>query len=391
MFFWFIVTLVVVTIVYNNHDSSRTVILVSAYTIQQQQQQQQHHSVRDKSTTNCFSNNINRRDALSDIGSSLILPSAAEVMISSPSAASAIMNDPKNRGQGRPDSSTSTSTSRTSDYVLLNDDKKTKFPLVSFGLQIYDDETAYKLTLLALEVGYRNFFASVLANNQRGFAKAIRDSQVPRSDLFICGSVVSNRVQGFDNAKRSTTEGWKRNLDAFSIGNIDYLDQIMLDYPGPDAESIRGQWSSFIDMKEQHYTQTLAVSNFSVKQLQAIVNTEDVSLQRFNPVVNQLPYSVAYHPGNPIVENANFGILVQAWAPLGGSLGGRFDASMKATCSRIGESYHKSGSQVALRWIIQKGGSVCTQTKKKEHFVEDLNIFDFTLSDEDMATLDRLA
>jgi hypothetical protein len=166
MFFWFIVTLVVVTIVYNNHDSSRTVILVSAYTIQQQQQQQQHHSVRDKSTTNCFSNNINRRDALSDIGSSLILPSAAEVMISSPSAASAIMNDPKNRGQGRPDSSTSTSTSRTSDYVLLNDDKKTKFPLVSFGLQIYDDETAYKLTLLALEVGYRNFFASVLANNQ---------------------------------------------------------------------------------------------------------------------------------------------------------------------------------------------------------------------------------
>ncbi|CAM9520892.1 unnamed protein product, partial [Heterosigma akashiwo] len=53
------------------------------------------------------------------------------------------------------------------------------FPLVSFGLQIYDDETAYRLTLTALEVGYRNFFASVLAGNQKGFAKAVRDSGVP--------------------------------------------------------------------------------------------------------------------------------------------------------------------------------------------------------------------
>ncbi len=58
-----------------------------------------------------------------------------------------------------------------------------KFPLASFGLQIYDDNTAYKLTLTALEVGYRNFFASVLAGNQRGFAKAIRDSSIPREDM----------------------------------------------------------------------------------------------------------------------------------------------------------------------------------------------------------------
>ena len=73
--------------------------------------------------------------------------------------------------------------------------------------RIYDDSTAYKLTLTALECGYRNFFASVLAGNQKGFARAIKDSNVPREDLYICGSVVSNRVSGFENARQATTKG----------------------------------------------------------------------------------------------------------------------------------------------------------------------------------------
>jgi hypothetical protein len=67
------------------------------------------------------------------------------------------------------------------------------FPLMSFGLQVYDDETARKLTLVALEAGVRNFFSSVLAGNQVGFAKAVKESGVPRQELYICGSVVSNR------------------------------------------------------------------------------------------------------------------------------------------------------------------------------------------------------
>lgn len=262
------------------------------------------------------------------------------------------------------------------------------FPLVSFGLQIYDDETAYKLTLMALEVGYRNFFASVLARNQRGFARAVKDSGLPRQDLFICGSVVSNRASGFDDAKRATTRGWQENLNAFSAGNIDYLDQILLDYPGQDAPSIRGQWRSFEEMKEKNLVKTLSVSNFSPAQLDVILKDPQATSK---PVLNQLPFSVAYHPGNSIKENSKRGVLVQAWAPLGGSLGGRFNSSIKAKCAEIGRKYNKSGYQVALRWIIQSGVAVCTQTRKKEHFVEDLDIFDFELSSDDMATLSALA
>lgn len=304
---------------------------------------------------------LNRRDALGTAAvSGLLLPTNAQA-------------------------STTSLMPSTSSSVTL---EGIQFPLVSFGLQIYDDEMAYKLTLTALEVGYRNFFASVLARNQRGFAKAVRDSGLDRKDLYICGSVVSNRVSGFEEAKKLTTRGWKENLNAFSAGDISYLDQIMLDYPGPDAASIQGQWRSFEEMKKQGYTKSLSVSNFSPTQLDYILK-DPKAIEK--PVVNQLPFSVAYHPGNAIQENSKRGVLVQAWAPLGGSLGGRFNAKIKAACSEIGSKYNKSAYQVALRWIVQSGAAVCTQSKKREHFVEDLNIFDFELSKEDMTTLDSLA
>ena len=122
------------------------------------------------------------------------------------------------------------------------------FPTASFGLQIYDDARATELTLIALEAGYRNFFASVLARNQKGFARAIKQSGIPREELFICGSVLSNQVQGYDAAFKSTARGCTQNLEAFATGGIDYVDMIMLDYPGPDDDSVRGQWAALEEM-----------------------------------------------------------------------------------------------------------------------------------------------
>jgi 2,5-diketo-D-gluconate reductase A len=264
----------------------------------------------------------------------------------------------------------------------------TLFPVISFGLQIYDDDTAYALTLTALEVGYRNFFASILTGNQRGFSRALRDSGIPRKELFVCGSVVSNRAVGYLAAYDATTKGWLANMDNFMAGgNLDYVDQIMLDYPGPDADSIAGQWKALEDMAAQGLTRTLAVSNFLPTQLDRGIPQDSI----LRPVVNQLPYSVAYHPSHVLDENHKRGILLQAWAPLGGSLGGRFSSSMKAKCAEIGLKYNKSFAQVALRWILQTGASFTTQSHSKKHFQENLNIFDFELSDDDMQLLSSLA
>jgi len=131
-----------------------------------------------------------------------------------------------------PDNSAFASAAAAAQQIQLPGSSK-PFPIASFGLQIYSDDMAYTLTLLALEAGFRNFFASVLANNQRGFARAIKDSGIPRKDLYICGSVLSHRVQGEERAYRKTKQGCIENIMTFSTaGNIDYLDMIMLDYPG---------------------------------------------------------------------------------------------------------------------------------------------------------------
>ena len=97
------------------------------------------------------------------------------------------------------------------------------FPTASFGLQVYDDKLAEELTLIALECGYRNFFASVLARNQKGFAQAIKKSGIPREELFICGSVLSNNVQGYEGAKKLSARGCRENLEAFAAAT-DYVD-----------------------------------------------------------------------------------------------------------------------------------------------------------------------
>ncbi|CAJ1447017.1 unnamed protein product, partial [Effrenium voratum] len=116
------------------------------------------------------------------------------------------------------------------DAVVLNNGLK--FPKASFGLQIYGDDVAQELTQLSLSLGYRNFFASVLAGNQRGFAKGLQASGVPREEVFVCGSVVSNRARGFKSAYRATKKGCEENLAAFKAGGLTYVDMIMLDYPG---------------------------------------------------------------------------------------------------------------------------------------------------------------
>ncbi|KAL9179743.1 hypothetical protein ACHAXT_007713 [Thalassiosira profunda] len=267
--------------------------------------------------------------------------------------------------------------------VTLNSGNKKAFPLASFGLQVYDDDTAYKLTLTALEVGYRNFFASVLAKNQKGFAKAVKASGIPRDELYICGTVLSNRVSGESAAYQKTKQGCLENMEAMSAGIIDHLDMIMLDYPGPNDESIRGQWRAFEEMMSKDKTvDDLAVSNFSPNQLDAILVNKDST----KPTVNQLPFSVAYHPAGIVDYNAKRDILVQSWSPLSRVLP-RYGSTLEA----IGKNYSKSAAQVGLRWIVQSGAAFSTQSKKKAHFEEDLKVFDFALSSEEMEKISGLA
>ena len=201
--------------------------------------------------------------------------------------------------------------------------------------------------------------------------------------IYYSGTVLSNRVNGEDSAYTKTKQGCLENMQAMSVGGINHLDMIMLDYPGPNAESVVGQWKAFEEMKAIDKTvDDLAVSNFSPGQLDAILSNPDAT----KPTVNQLPFSVANHPAGMIEYNTKRGILVQSWSPLSRVLP-RYGTQL----AEIGKRYGKTAAQVGLRWIVQNGAAFSTQSKSKKHFEEDLDVFDFTLSDDEMAKITLLA
>merc|ERR1711871_246997 len=249
------------------------------------------------------------------------------------------------------------------------------FPKVSFGLQVYDDKTASKYTALALEAGVRNFFASVLAGNQKGFGTALKMAKgISRKDIFICGSANTASCSSYNDCYEQTRDACTKNLE--DIG-VSYLDQIMLDYPSSDCESIQGQWKAFEEMLADKKTRSIAVSNFSPKQLDCIPDNATV------PAVNQLPYSVGHGHDQSVQENFDHGkITVQAYSPLGSGA-----VLSDPDVIAFGKVHNKSSAQVALRWIIQRNATFTTSASTLAHFQQDLNIFDFELSAAEMKTL----
>ena len=160
----------------------------------------------------------------------------------------------------------------------------------------------------------------------------------------------------------------------------------MLDYPGPDDDALRGQWSAFEEMRKRGEAKSLAVSNFSPAQLDVVLaEAKKGAGDAARPTVNQLRLSPGEYgraeTARLLAENAKRGVLVQAWSPLRGVLG---DRARRAVCARVGERYGKSAAQVALRWIVQSGASFATQSSSLAHFREDLDVYDFALTPAEM-------
>jgi len=256
------------------------------------------------------------------------------------------------------------------------------FGVASFGLQVYGNDKAQQLTTIALEAGFRNFFASVLAGNQQGFGAAIRATHVPRSEIFVCGSVNTGDCRGMAQCKAETTKGWRDNLRDLGTA-VGVLDMIMLDYPAQDCDGIKGQWAAFEAMLKSGKTKSIAVSNFSPKQLDCIVKDPKLTV----PAVNQMPFSVSSDDSVLRANTQRGNIFVQAYSPL---QSGRLVED--ADCAAIGRAHGgKSAAQVALKYILQKGAGFTTSALTASEFREDIGLFDWTLSKAEMAKLDARA
>lgn len=256
------------------------------------------------------------------------------------------------------------------DYVTLNNGLK--MPAAGFGVfQIQDKEECIKVVLDAIDAGYRLIDTAQSYGNEEAVGEAIAKSPVPREELFITTKVwISNG--GYEKAKASIEESLKKM-------QLDYLDLVLIHQPLNDYY---GTYRAMEDLYKEGKLKAIGVSNFYPDRLVDITLFNEVA-----PAINQ----VEVNPFNQQIEaqevNAKYGVQLQAWAPFAEGRNGMFT---NPTLQAIGDKYGKSIGQVILRWLVQRGIVPLAKTVRKERMLENINIFDFELSQEDMAEIAKM-
>ncbi|MCC8358130.1 MAG: aldo/keto reductase [Oscillospiraceae bacterium] len=251
-------------------------------------------------------------------------------------------------------------------YVTLNNG--VKMPQLGYGVYQTPPEETERCVLDAISVGYRSIDTAQSYFNEEEVGSALKKSGIPREDIFLTTKVWIEHY-GYEAAKESVLESMRKL-------QTDYLDLCLLHQPFSDYY---GAWRALEELYEQGKIRAIGVSNFYPDRLIDIA-----SFARIRPMVNQ----VETHPFNQQVIAKEYmdkyGVQIEAWAPFGEGRGNMFS---NPAIAAIGEKYHKSVAQVILRWHIQRGVVAIPKSTHYERMVENFDVFDFTLTDEDMAVM----
>lgn len=256
------------------------------------------------------------------------------------------------------------------EYITLNNG--IKMPKAGFGVfQIKDKEECVRVVLDAIDAGYRLIDTAQSYGNEEAVGEAIAQTSVPREELFITTKVwISN--YGYEKAKASVEESLKKM-------QLDYIDLVLLHQPFKDYQ---GAYRALMDLYKEGKIKAIGVSNFYPDRLVDLALDVDVK-----PAVNQVEVNPFHQQDKALEYNNKYGVQLEAWAPFAEGKNGIFT---NETLTKIGQKYGKSVGQVILRWLVQRGIVPLAKTVRKERMLENINIFDFKLSDEDMKVIASL-
>lgn len=250
------------------------------------------------------------------------------------------------------------------EYITLNNG--IKMPAVGFGVfQIENKEECIRVVLDAIERGYRLIDTAQSYGNEEAVGEAIKKTSLPREELFITTKVwISN--YGYENTKKSVEESLRKM-------QLDYLDLVLLHQPFKDYH---GAYKALIDLYQEGKIKAIGVSNFYPDRL------VDLCLDtKVIPAVNQVEVNPFHQQNKALEYNNKYGVQLEAWAPFAEGKNGIFTNEV---LSEIGKKYNKSNGQVILRWLIQRGIVPLAKTVRKERMLENIDVFDFVLSQADM-------
>jgi len=245
-------------------------------------------------------------------------------------------------------------------------------PQVGYGVfQIPPDETQ-RAVEEALAAGYRHVDTAAAYRNERGVAAGIAASGIPREEIFVT-TKLWNTEQGFD----STLAAFDRSIEAL---DTDHVDLYLIHWPIPTRDLYLDTWRAFERIHAEGGARSIGVSNFRVADLERLRREAETM-----PTINQIELHPLLQQAELRAWHAEHGIATEAWSPLA-----QGEVLADETLMTIAAHHQKTVAQVILRWHLQLGNVVIPKSATPERIRANLDLFDFELSEDDLAAIARL-
>jgi 2,5-diketo-D-gluconate reductase A len=242
-------------------------------------------------------------------------------------------------------------------------------PMLGFGTWRLRGPRAYEAIRFALETGYRHIDTATMYRNETEVGRAVRDSGLGRHDVFI-----TTKLRPEDAGReRATLEASLHGL------GTDYVDLWLIHWPPRGSASVR-VWEQFLAVRNEGLARAAGVSNYSPAQIDELIRTSGEG-----PPINQIPWSLPQYDPKLLAAMRERGVIVEGYSSLKGT------NLRDRTLVQLAEHHSVSPARVVLRWHLQHGIPVIPKSADPERIAANFALFDFSLSDDEMARLDGLS
>jgi len=260
-----------------------------------------------------------------------------------------------------------------SDVPTLRLNNGVEMPQLGFGVFLVPADEVVEPVRSALDAGYRLIDTAKLYGNEEGVGRAIRESGIPRDEVFVT-TKVWNSDHGYDSTLRAFDESQK-------LLGLDVVDLYLIHWPTPARDLYLETWRALEQLYADGRVRAIGVSNFTLAHLQRLLGETTVV-----PAVNQ----VELHPGFTQDQLRDFhgqhGIVTESWSPLGRGHGLLDNPAVTS----VADAHGKTPAQIVLRWHLQLGCVVIPKSTRSARIVENIDVFDIELTDAEMATFSAL-
>lgn len=257
----------------------------------------------------------------------------------------------------------------TGDRTVLN--SGVEMPWLGLGVHGLDDGPEVEQAVLhALEIGYRSIDTATIYKNERGVGRAIRESGIPREDIFL-----TTKIWNDDQREKRPLAAFRESLKRL---DTEYVDLYLVHWPVEGC--YKATWREMERIYQSGHVKAIGVSNFMQHHLEDLLNDS-----RIVPSVNQVEFHPRLIQRELLAYCRNHDIRVEAWSPL---MHG--EVVTEPIVMKVAEEYSRTPAQIVLRWDLQHGVVTIPKSGNAERIAENAQIFDFELSQEDMEQLDAL-